>query len=492
MLGFETAELKAKLAALDKSQAVIEFNMDGTIITANANFLAVMGYTLADLQGRHHSMLMPPEEKDGRDYRAFWDALNRGEFQSGQFRRLGKGGAETWLEASYNPLLGRNGKPFKVVKFATDITRAKQEYADFTSQIAAIGRAQAVIQFTLDGVVLEANENFLQAVGYRLDEIRGQHHSIFVDAAFRASREYQDFWAALRQGRFQAAQYRRLGKGGREVWLEASYNPILDANGKPYKVIKFATDVTDRKRRTADVSVQVNELVGMLSSSATELQATAQALSASADLASNKSHAVSAASEELSASIREISRQLSEASAIVQHAVASAQSSEKRVGGMLDKANSIGEVTDTIAEIAGQTNLLALNATIEAARAGETGKGFAVVASEVKSLASRTARATGEIGEQVKGIQEATTETATGIKEIAGIIERVSMISGAVASAVEEQSAATQEVSGNIVGVLQASEETAHSSVNLVTVSGDLATRASSLERLMADFVATL
>jgi len=236
-----------KIAAISRGQAVIEFNMDGTIITANDNFLNAMGYSLPEVQGKHHSMFVDPAERDGSVYRQFWAALNRGEYQTGEFRRIGKGGREVWIQASYNPILDLDGKPFKVVKYATDVTRQKLVNADYQGQIAAISKAQAVIEFNMDGTVVTANENFLKALGYTLEEIKGKHHSLFVDEAFRQSSDYAEFWAKLRRGEYQAAEYKRIGKGGREVWIQASYNPILDLNGKPFKVVKYATDITPQK-----------------------------------------------------------------------------------------------------------------------------------------------------------------------------------------------------------------------------------------------------
>jgi len=253
-------EADAVLAAVSRSQAMIEFNLDGTIITANPNFLNAMGYTLAEIQGKHHSMFVEPAYRDSAEYREFWARLNRGEFQAAEYKRLGKGGKEVWIQASYNPILDRNGKPFKVVKFATDVTRRKLENADYIGQLQAIGKSQAVIEFQLDGTIITANPNFLNAMGYTLTEIQGKHHSMFVEPAYRDSAEYREFWAKLNRGEFQAAEYKRLGKGGKEIWIQASYNPILDMNGRPFKVVKFATDVTQRKLENANYVGQIQAI----------------------------------------------------------------------------------------------------------------------------------------------------------------------------------------------------------------------------------------
>jgi methyl-accepting chemotaxis protein len=258
-LGNNAAALDAiaQLAAIRKSQAVIEFNVDGTVITANQNFLNALGYSLSEIQGKHHSMFVEPAARETAAYREFWAKLNRGEFEAAEFKRIGKGGREVWIQASYNPVVDRSGKVVKVVKFATDITAAKIRAMEEAGKIAAIDRAQAVIEFNLDGTIITANENFLNALGYSLAEIQGKHHSMFVEPAMRDSAAYRDFWAKLNRGEFEAAEFKRFGKGGKEVWILASYNPILDEKGKPFKVVKFATDVTEAKLRTADLSGQI-------------------------------------------------------------------------------------------------------------------------------------------------------------------------------------------------------------------------------------------
>src|ERR1700753_616698 len=219
-LGMFGGDGAAQLTALRKSQAIIEFKLDGTIITANKNFLDAMGYQLSEVQGHHHSMFVDAAYKESAEYREFWAKLGRGEFQAAQYKRLAKGGREVWIEASYNPLLDPGGKPYKVVKYATDISKQKAEYADLSGKVQAISRSQAVIEFNLDGTIITANENFLAVMGYTLSEIQGRHHSMFAEPAYRDSAEYRDFWARLNRGEFQAGQYKRIGKGGKEVWIE--------------------------------------------------------------------------------------------------------------------------------------------------------------------------------------------------------------------------------------------------------------------------------
>jgi methyl-accepting chemotaxis protein len=253
-------ELKSISEALSRSQAVIEFTPTGKILTANENFLKTVGYSLDEVQGQHHSMFCDPEYVRTPEYTAFWKKLGRGEFDSGEYLRIGKGNKQVWLQATYNPILDKDGKVTKVVKFAADITVQKTSNAESAGKLTAISKAQAVIEFNLDGTVITANDNFLNTLGYSLDEIKGKHHRMFCDSTYAQSPDYIDFWAKLNRGEFQAAEYKRLGKGGKEVWINASYNPILDAAGKPFKVVKFATNVTEQKMKNAIYEGKVNAI----------------------------------------------------------------------------------------------------------------------------------------------------------------------------------------------------------------------------------------
>ena len=240
----ELAQLRAEAAAISRSQAVIEFDLDGTILYANDNFLSAMGYSLEEVRGKHHGMFVEPKVKASAEYRRFWADLKEGEFKSGEFKRIAKGGREVWIQASYNPILDTNGTPVKVVKFASDVTEAKLRSADHEGQLDAIRKAQAVIEFELDGTIIDANENFLNVTGYSLEEVVGKHHSMFVEPEMRRSTEYKQFWADLNNGKFKSARFKRIGKGGTVVWIQASYNPIMDPEGRVFKVVKFASDIT--------------------------------------------------------------------------------------------------------------------------------------------------------------------------------------------------------------------------------------------------------
>jgi methyl-accepting chemotaxis protein len=410
-----------QIAAIGRSQAVIAFNLDGTISTANDNFLKAMGYSLDEVQGKHHSMFVEASERDSAAYREFWAKLNRGEYVAGEFKRLAKGGREIWILATYNPIVDESGKPFAVVKFATDITSEKLKAADTSGQIAAIGKSQAVIEFNMDGTIVTANENFLATLGYSLAEIQGKHHSMFVDPAERASADYREFWARLNRGEYQAGEYRRFGRGGKEIWIQASYNPILDLNGRPFKVVKYASDTTE-KARTRMAAERARSLI----------------------------ESVAAGSEQMSASIREISETMVKSKATATRAASQMDSANTEADRLSSAAQAMQGIVELIGNITGQINLLALNATIESARAGEAGRGFAVVAGEVKNLAGQAKQATDRITSEIATLNDISGGVLVALGGIKEAIHDVNEFVASTAAAVEEQSVVTSDMSANM------------------------------------------
>lgn len=468
-LGFNRFDdAKATLDAVSRSQAVIEFKPDGTILTANQNFCGAMGYSLDEIRGQHHGMFVDPVYRSSPEYSAFWQKLQRGEFQAAEFKRFGKGGREIWIQASYNPVFDRDQKVYKVVKFATDTTAQKLVYANLNGQIAAIHKSQAVIEFELDGKIITANENFLAVMGYTLDEVKGRHHSMFAEASFKNSNEYAEFWRSLQRGEYQAAQYKRIAKGGKEVWIQASYNPILDMNGKPFKVVKFATDISAQMELMANVRKLIDENVGAIDGAVRSAEEQATSASSAAAQSSANVNSVATGAEELSASIREISESMNKSLTAVNGTVSHASSADQSAQRLGAASKSMGAIVGIIQDIASQINLLALNATIESARAGDAGKGFAVVANEIKNLARQASDATDQINKEISSVQTVSGEVINALAQIQESVVQVKDFVSGTASAVEEQSSVTRDISANMQSAASAVNSIA---ANVVSIS---------------------
>lgn len=505
-----------QLNAISRSQAVIEFSPDGKILNANLNFEQAMGYSCDEIVGKHHSMFVMSEDAASAEYASFWKDLARGEFKTGEFRRKAKGGWEVWLQASYNPITDLHGNVLKIVKFAADITAEKTFSADAQGQLSAISKSQAVIEFDLDGHILTANQNFLDALGYQLDEIQGQHHRMFVDPDYGNSDEYKTFWADLKQGKFMGGEFMRLTRSGEPIWIQATYNPIFDASGNPYKVVKFATDITQRVRVVETIAQSLQKLssgdlcIDMsdafppeferirqdFNAATSALLAAMKAIventssirgdvtqisSASANLAT-RTEKQAAALEETAAAVDELTASVLSATELAEAAkqmsMDTKSSAQKSAGVMnetrqamekiSESSSKISRIIGVIDEISFQTNLLALNAGVEAARAGEAGLGFAVVAAEVRALAQRSSDAAQEIAElisasadEVKSGVELVGNANISISEVENLIITISERVEEISSSSREQSTTLKEINTAINQLDQVTQENA-------------------------------
>ncbi|EZP31621.1 Pas/Pac sensor-containing chemotaxis sensory transducer [Pseudomonas sp. RIT288] len=378
-------EQNGLLEAINRSMAVIEFDLEGVVLKANDNFLKTMGYRSEQVIGQPHRVFCTPEFGRSAQYTELWSRLKNGQFQSGTFERINSQGQPVWLGANYNPIKDASGRVVKVVKFAMDVTTKVQQESEANAKLQAIDRAMAVIEFDLNGGILTANQNFLTRMGYTLADLKGKHHRLFCRAELVNSSAYEDFWRRLNQGELFQGQFERVDKRGQSVWLEANYNPVYDAAGRLCKVVKFATDVTAR--------VEQHEHDARSASAAYHISVETR------KVAEQGTQVIQQAASEM----REIADDIAQSSTLI------AQLGER--------SEQITAIVNTIRAIADQTNLLALNAAIEAARAGDQGRGFAVVADEVRQLAARTSGSTAEISNMIGLIQ---SETRQAIKSMEG------------------------------------------------------------------------
>lgn len=503
------ADLLGQVEAVSRLLPVIEFDLQGNVLTANENFRKASGYSLAELRTLHHRSFVDAADRDTPQYRAFWEKLRAGQTQTAQYKRMNRDGTPIWVQATYFPILDRRGKPFKVVKHTVNVTEQMLKQFDGQGQLAAISKAQAVAEFDLDGTLRTANANFLALSGYSLDELRGQPHRLFIDPLEREGPWYQSLWTRLARGEHDAGQYKLLAKGGLQVWIQTSFNPILDIEGKPFKVVQYATDVTaqvrfseqlreavgetqavvaaavdgDLTRRIAiddksgellTLTQGVNTLIETMASVVRRIKESSEEVLSRAEEISSGNANLSQRTDEQASSLEETAASMEEMSSAVRHtadnaseanelAIAACVQAEKggavvgsaitAMRGINDASRKIADIIGVIDEIAFQTNLLALNAAVEAARASEMGRGFAVVASEVRSLAGRSAAAAKEIKALIQDSvvrvgqgSRLVDESGGTLAEIVAAVKKATSIVARIADSSREQSQGIEQV----------------------------------------------
>jgi methyl-accepting chemotaxis protein len=382
-------------------------------------------------------MLCDPAYTQSEAYLSFWEKLGRGEFHSGEYKRLTADGQEVWIQATYNPIMDVNGRPNKVVKFAIDVTADKTRTSDFEGRVKAIDRGQAVVEFDLDGKVITANENYLRVMGFTLREIIGQHHSMFCSPDYVVSPEYRDFWLRLGKGEYYAGRFHRVGKFNRDVYIQASYAPIFNLRGEVIRVIKYAYDVTEQVKLEQEINTKSQAMAKLMAELAVSVEDIRICTHAATDLAADTEAAAQQGHDAIKSAI--------EATDLIQKS-----------------SRDISDIVRVIGELANQTNLLAFNAAIEAARAGEHGVGFSVVAGEVRKLAERSSDAAQQISrlisESVARVNQGADRShhaKHAFERIVGSVGKTAQSIRDIAQSTQSQYAASQNV-GSLIGELSA------------------------------------